>query len=206
MQSRRQLLTGLGTAALGLLAGSSVARTTSPVAASGADQGPFPNGKLTGHDGKTYKFYDDLIRGKVVSINMMYAVCSGICPVATANLLQVQKALGAKVGKDIHMYSITLLPEHDTRAVLNEYVKAHGVQPGWTFLTGAKADVELLRRKLGFAFLDPVADADKSQHTGMVRIGNEPLNRWSMAPALGKPKSIAQSILSIEGKGVRLPA
>lgn len=137
---------------------------------------------------------------------MMYAVCSGICPVATANLLQVQKALGAKVGKDVHMCSITLLPENDSRAVLNEYAKAHGIQPGWLFLTGAKADIELLCRKLGFAFLDPVADADKSQHTGMVRIGNEPLNRWSMTPTLGKPMTIAQSILSIEGKGTRLAA
>jgi protein SCO1 len=206
MQSRRQLITGLGGAALGLLAAGSGARPAPQAESAVQYKNGFPNVTLIGHDGKSYKFYDDLIRGKVVSINMMYAVCSGICPVATANLAQTQKLLGKRVGKELFMYSITLLPEHDTRAVLNEYAKAHGVQPGWLFLTGAKGDVELLRRKLGFSFLDPAADADRSQHTGMVRIGNEPLNRWGMAPALGKPATIAQALLSIEGKGIRLPA
>ena len=32
----------------------------------------------------------------------------------------------------------------------------------------------------------------------MVRIGNEALDRWSMAPALAEPENIAQAILSIQ--------
>ena len=74
----------------------------------------FPNVTLTTHEGKKVRFYDDLIKDKIVLINFMYVKCEGICPGTTANLLKVQKMLGDRVGRDIFMYSITLKPEEDT--------------------------------------------------------------------------------------------
>lgn len=41
-------------------------------------EGYFPNTELTTHDGRTVRFYDDLIVGKVVLINFMYTQCTGI--------------------------------------------------------------------------------------------------------------------------------
>jgi protein SCO1/2 len=35
----------------------------------------FPNVLLKTHDGRTVRFYDDLIKGKVVAINFMYVKC-----------------------------------------------------------------------------------------------------------------------------------
>ena len=61
----------------------------------------FPNVTLTTHDGKKVKFYDDLLKDKIVIINFMYVKCDGKCPGTTANLVQVQKLLGDRVGKDI---------------------------------------------------------------------------------------------------------
>jgi protein SCO1/2 len=74
----------------------------------------FPNVTLTTHEGKKVKFYDDLLKDKIVIINFMYVKCEGICPGTTANLVKVQKLLGDRIGKDIFMYSITLKPEEDT--------------------------------------------------------------------------------------------
>lgn len=37
----------------------------------------FPNVELQTHEGETVRFYDDLIRGKVVAINFMYTSCKG---------------------------------------------------------------------------------------------------------------------------------
>jgi len=34
-----------------------------------------PNVVLETHEGKTVRFYDDLIKGKIVAINFMYATC-----------------------------------------------------------------------------------------------------------------------------------
>jgi protein SCO1/2 len=154
----------------------------------------FPNVELTTHEGKKVKFYDDLVKGKIVLINFMYVKCEGICPGTTANLLKVQKMLGDRVGKDIFMYSITLKPEEDTPAALNRYAKAYKVGPGWQFLTGAPADVELLRRKLGFIDRDPARDAVKSNHIGMLRYGNEPNTLWAGCPGLLAPNKIVKEI------------
>src|SRR3954452_10233507 len=74
----------------------------------------FPNFELTTHEGKKVRFYDDLIKDKIVVINFMYAQCEGICVPVTQNLKRVQNLLGKRVGRDIFMYSITLKPDEDT--------------------------------------------------------------------------------------------
>jgi protein SCO1 len=155
-----------------------------------------PNVELTTQDGKKVRFYDDLVRNKVVTINFMYAHCEGICPTMTANLVRVQKILHDRIGHDIFMYSITLKPEEDTPQALKEYADVHGAGPGWLFLTGKPADIELLRRSLGFSSIDPEEDANKSTHTGMLRIGNEPMLRWSACPSQTRAQWIATSILA----------
>src|SRR5215813_10354945 len=88
----------------------------------------FPNVVLTTHEGKKVRFYDDLIKDKIVTINFMYATCEGVCPGITANLVEVQELLGKRVGRDIFMYSITLKPEQDTPKVLKNYVKMHRIK------------------------------------------------------------------------------
>lgn len=154
----------------------------------------FPNVTLTTHEGKKVKFYDDLIKDKIVLINFMYARCDGKCPGTTANLVKVQKLLGDRVGKDIFMYSITLKPEEDTPRKLAAYAKSYKVGPGWQFLTGDPKDIELLRRKLGFFDRDPVRDADKSNHIGMLRWGNEPHTLWTACPGSLAPSKIVKEI------------
>lgn len=156
----------------------------------------FPNSELVTHEGKKVRFYDDLIKGKVVVINFMYAHCENICPAVMANLTRVQKQLGDRVGRDISMYSITLKPDEDTPQVLEAHAKALGVRPGWLLLTGRPLDIELLRRRLGFTYDDPLEDADKSNHIGMVRYGNEPAVRWAMCPGQAPANWIASAILA----------
>lgn len=158
----------------------------------------FPNVTLTTHEGKKVKFYDDLMKDKIVLINFMYVRCEGSCPGTTANLVKVQQLLGDRVGKDIFMYSITLKPEEDTPQVLAEYAKAYKVKPGWQFLTGNPKDIELLRQKLGFIDRDPVRDANKSNHIGMLRWGNEPHTLWAGCPASLAPAKIVKEIALVD--------
>lgn len=160
--------------------------------------GYFPNVKLRTHEGKEVRFYDDLVKGKIVAINMFYANCTGVCIPTMANLKQAQKLLGDRVGRDIFFYSISIRPEEDSLKALVEYAERMGVGRGWQLLTGSQKDIDLIRRKLGFVDVLPEVDADKSQHTGMVRYGNEPLERWGACPGAGKPEFIAQSILWVD--------
>ena len=192
--SKRDWLKWMGSAALApVLTASAPALAAKP----GPRAGYFPNTIVQTHDGKKLRFYDDVVRGKVVVFNMMYSVCTGICPGNTANLLQVQQALGDRLGKDIFMVSMTLQPAFDTPKALNDYAKSYGIKPGWTFLTGDPKEMDVIRRKLGFFNDDPRIDSDLANHTGMVRIGNETLDRWFMMPALSSPQLMARSILQM---------
>src|SRR5260221_9633098 len=177
---RRDLFLG---GALALVAPGGLCVGSTSRSAAGPRVGYFPNVALRTHEDKTVRFYDDLIAGKFVVINFMYTGCGEICPGMTANLVEVQRLLGERIGRDIFMYSITLQPELDTPAILRGYAETFGVQPGWLFLTGARDDVELLRRKLGFVDPDPLVDRDLGQHIGIVKFCIEKLDRGPGSPA-----------------------
>ncbi|RMG66462.1 MAG: hypothetical protein D6722_14970, partial [Bacteroidetes bacterium] len=51
----------------------------------------FPNIPLVTHEGKTVRFFDDLIKDKVVMINFIFTRCPDACPLETARLREVQK-------------------------------------------------------------------------------------------------------------------
>jgi protein SCO1/2 len=149
---------------------------------------PIPNVELVTQEGQAVRFYDDLVRDRVVVVQFFFVHCDGVCPVSTGRMLELQEALGPRLGRDVSFLSITLDPERDTPPVLAEHARAIGARPGWTFLTGSKADVEALRRRLGVFDLDPAIDADKNQHAGVLVLGNDRKQRWTMKPAtLSKP-------------------
>jgi len=154
----------------------------------------FPNLILTDQNGRKLKFYDDLVKDKIVIFNMFYAQCEGICSPITRNLVRVQKLLGNRVGKDIFMYSFTLKPKEDNVAALKHYAHMHKVKPGWLFLTGSVEDMETIRRKLGYVDPDPEVDKDKSNHIGVVKYGNEPLEFWGGCPGMLSPEGIAEAV------------
>jgi protein SCO1 len=200
--SRRTMLGAIGAAPLagGLLleASGQVSDPNGNSSREAIRQRYFPNLTLTTHEGRKVRFYDDLLKDKIVVINMMYAKCDGICMPITMNLRRVQKMLGSRVGRDIFFYSLTLKPEEDSPAALKAYAQMHNVGPGWHFLTGVPAELELLRRKLGFTNPDPKLDADKSQHIGMVRYGNERLQLWAACPGMANADWIRESISFVD--------
>lgn len=140
----------------------------------GADY--FPNVPLVTHEGKTVRFFDDMIKDKVVVINFIYTSCTDACPGETAKLVQLQRILGDRVGQDVFMYSITIDPKHDTPKVLKEYKEKFKVAPGWLFLTGQEADITLLRRKLGL-YRTAVEEGTRDHSLSLI-IGNQKTGQW----------------------------
>lgn len=135
----------------------------------------FPNVELVTQDGKRLRFYDDVIKGKVVAINFIYTNCSDLCPLDTAALRRVQKLVGNSMGREIFFYSISVDPKHDTPAVLKKYRQAFGIGPGWTFLTGRPQDIALIQHKLG---ITPAEAGKLSAHDTRFVMGNEAIARW----------------------------
>ena len=157
--NRRRFFIGAGAAALAPFA-LAVPGNAGELPQDGVDW--FTNVPVQTQDGRTLRFYDDVMKGKILVINFFFTDCDNLCPIATDNLVRVQELLGDRVGKDIRFVSISLQPEHDTPEVMAEYAKKHGVGPGWLFLTGKRDDIELLRHRLGFWDISPEVDADAS--------------------------------------------
>ena len=168
--------------------------TPSPAASTGGRRN-FPNVELDTHDERKLRFYDDLMKTKIDMVNFFYTQCDGICIPVTSNLRKVQDLFGDRVGRDVFMYSFSLKAKEDSPEALRAYMKSHKVGPGWTFLTGDPDDLESMRRHLGFTDPDPARDADTTNHTGMVRYGNEGLSLWAAFPGMSEAEAIAKSIL-----------
>ena len=158
----------------------------------------FPNILLYTQDSRPVRFYDDLIENKTVIIDFMWASCDDDCPVKTVNLVKVHKLLRQRVGRDILMLSISLEGKDDTPEDLQRYIKRYGgPRSGWLYLTGDYDDIEALRYSLGVYDLDPVIDADRESHAGIITFGNDRMNRWAALPALMSSRGIARTISRI---------
>jgi protein SCO1/2 len=152
----------------------------------------FPNVTLTTQDGASVHFYDDLIKGKIVAINLIYTTCKYACPLETARLAQVQTVLGDRMGRDVFFYSITIDPEHDTPTVLKAYAEKFHAGPGWLFLTGSRADIDLISKKIGL--YAPPNPSDPDGHVPSLLVGNEVTGQWMRNSGLDNPKFLARTI------------
>lgn len=151
----------------------------------------FPNHVLVTQDNKPVRFYDDLMKNKIVLINFMFTTCKGVCSPMTANLAKVQQQLGERLGKDVVMLSFSVDPETDTPAVLKKYADSFKARPGWYFLTGKKENLDWVLYKLGGYV------TDKNEHNLKLIVGNEATGEWQKMHAMANPTEIANAVLKL---------
>lgn len=164
-------------------------------AVSAAGQSPaqkyFTDVVLVNQHGEKMRFYSDLLRGKVVIINSFFGTCQSSCLPLNRNLEKVQETLEDRMGKDIHIVSISVDPAVDTPARLMEYAKKLHARPGWFFLTGSKQDVEFALKKIG-QFV-----SDKQDHLNIFIIGNERTGLWKKAFGLASSDELVKVVESV---------
>jgi protein SCO1/2 len=100
----------------------------------------------------------------------------------------------------VTLLTLSLDPENDTPEAMRRYIAAHRGRPGWTWLTGRRDDIEAIRRFVGFTDRDPKIDADRTQHTALVLLGNDRSGRWSSVPALVPAKQIVDALSRVGGE------
>lgn len=164
----------------------------------------FPNIDLIDQNGRTLKFYDDLVKDKVIIVNYFYTRCKGSCPGTTCCLKRLRDEFKREFGDKLHIISLTLNPEEDSPETLREYMQSHGIEDDpelcdWTFATGTWEDLDQLRRALGLYERDPVIDADRTQHASILTFGNDRTNRWAALPVGSTFDDVKQTIVRIAG-------
>jgi protein SCO1/2 len=157
-------------------------------------EGYMPNLPVVTQDGKTLRFYDDVIKGKIVVINFIYTNCPDICGLTTARLSQVEEKLGYTVGRDIFFVSLTVDPENDTPAKLKEYADAFHAGPGWLFLTGKPEDIRAINFKLG------ERSKDLREHRQEVVLGNDAIGLWARNSVLGDLERFVMDVRGMDPK------
>ncbi len=140
-------------------------------------------------DGRKLNFYSDLIKGKTVAINFIFTTCTTICPPLTATFRKVQQELGERVGRDVHLISISVDPATDVPERLKTFSARFKAGPGWTFVTGDKQEINHLLKALGASV------ADKNDHTPMVLVGNQSANYWTRAYGLAPARKLVKVII-----------
>lgn len=128
-----------------------------------------------------------------MAINFIFTSCTDSCPLETARLLQVQKVLGDRVGKDVFLYSISIDPETDTPEILKKYTEKFRIGPGWQFLTGNKDDITALRKSLGL-FIDGIDNGRNKDHNLSLIIGNQSTGRWMKSSPMENPYILADRL------------
>ncbi|MGH9194582.1 MAG: SCO family protein [Acidimicrobiia bacterium] len=99
-------------------------------------------------DGRSLFFYTDLVRGKVVAINFIYTTCRISCSAQGRTFSNLQTLLGDRLGNNVYLISVTTDPEMDTPARLRTWGEQFGRRPGWTLVTGTRANIHTLLRGL----------------------------------------------------------
>jgi protein SCO1/2 len=92
-----------------------------------------PPFSLTERSGKTITNNDLL--GKIWVADFIFTTCPSSCPLVTANMVKLQKAVAAD--PQVQLVTFTVDPQDDTPPVLAAYAKSYGADPNrWWFLTG----------------------------------------------------------------------
>jgi protein SCO1/2 len=149
-----------------------------------------PDVAVINQDGKPVKFYSDLIQGKVVMMNFIFTSCTTICPPMGATFGNVQKLLGDRAGRDVHLVSVSVDPANDTPERMKAWGQKFNAGPGWTLVTGDRETITQLLKALG------VYNANINDHTPLVLAGTD--GKWTRAYGLAPPSKLVQLIDGIE--------
>jgi protein SCO1/2 len=166
-------------------------------------EGYIPNLQVKTQDGKIVRFYDDLIKGKIVIISFIYTSCTDICPLTTARLSQLEDRLGDAVGRDIFMISMTVDPNRDTPEKMKEFSSAFQTGPGWTFVTGDLETIRAINYKFG------ERSEILSEHRNQIVLGNDVTGEWQRDSAFSDLNRLDMTVRSLDPKWrdqVRPPA
>lgn len=173
-------------------AAADVASRATPVSLPAGSRGSayFTNLPLLTQD-RPVRFYDDLIRDRVVLIHSFFANCRDICSPLSFNLAQAQRLLAEQVQTPVQIVSISTDPLADVPDVLQAYARRHGAGPGWAFVTGKKENVDWVLHKLG------LYPETKEAHTAVLWIGNDRTGTWLKLHAMAPPEAIVQAVRKV---------
>ncbi|WP_207063469.1 SCO family protein [Motiliproteus sp. SC1-56] len=147
---------------------------------------------LVDQEGRALSFAREAVGDKLIALNIFYSTCTTVCPVTSAIFAELQDRLGARLGEEVHLISVTVDPTTDTPARLKAYAGKHGAKPGWLWLTGQKRAVEQVLEGLGL-YTDVYTD-----HPSAVLVGDPLTDEWHRFWGFPGPEQIDAQLHRLE--------
>jgi protein SCO1/2 len=151
-----------------------------------------PDITLIDQDAQLVKL-QDLVEGRdVVMVDFIFGTCTTICPILSAGFSNLQRRMGSGPGGPT-LISFSIDPEHDSPEIMAKYLKRYRAQPGWSFLTGDRDDIDLVMH----AFDAYVPDKMSHQPVTFIK-GTEP-NQWLKIDGLVSTADLTAELEKIRG-------
>lgn len=183
MTNRRKILTGA------LSVDASDHKAMNPIHATSENRGAVPDVGVITHTGKPAKLYSDLIDGRVVTINFMSIKREAAFPVS-ARLAEMAALLGDRLGRDVHMISITTDSDHDTVERLSAFHREMGGHAGWTFVHTPLHSAQMVAHR----FYRHGRDVALNGRLDIIQYGNAKAGLWGAFPWDIKPHDAADRV------------
>lgn len=212
---RRRLLCGAGLAMLGGAAwGARPLAATQPATAAQdaaarvsqhfpfgtvAPARPLPDWRLLTHTGHTQGL-NQLCKGKITAIQLIYTHCSAICPIQGALFAQAQKLAAAKGLRQVQFLSLSVDPLSDTAQVLARWLRAFDPGPDWLAAAPTVKDVQALQALLtqGGEALGDSIDAHPGQ-VYFIHRNSALVHRSPSLPTAAHVVSVMQDLARVGG-------
>jgi cytochrome oxidase Cu insertion factor (SCO1/SenC/PrrC family) len=197
MPGKHVILAAALLAALPAGAAQKAGKPASDAEAEGKARAYFTDTVLLNQHGKKVRFYSDVLKGHVVTINFMFTKCNDACPLLTQKMRQVKDGLGDLFGKPVRFVSVSVDPANDTPEAMRKFAeKNQAVHPEWIFLTGKKADLDVVMKKLG-EFSETVEG-----HSTAFLAGNTMTRHWTKIRPDSPPQAIVEHVRRLAGEGL----
>ena len=154
----------------------------------------FADVALLDQDGKVVNLEKDLVSNKIVVMGFIYTRCTTGCPVLSSIMGKVQKRLGARVGTEVQLVSISIDPQRDDPERLNDYARAFQQGPGWSWLTGSPQSVDATLKGLG------AYSGDFQNHSPLILVGDGNSRFWTRYYGFTDPTELARAVEKLSGE------
>jgi cytochrome oxidase Cu insertion factor (SCO1/SenC/PrrC family) len=156
----------------------------------------FPDLVVLDQEGHKLRFYNDLIKDKIIVLSFFATGCDSICPSAMGTFAKLQEKFGRSLGDNVVLIAISTEPASDTPARLKEYAVHYGAKAGWVFVTGEKETIEKIR--LAFNLLASNRASDLKDHNHKIIVGSEKQGNWTYVHSLSSADHLARIISVIK--------
>jgi protein SCO1/2 len=154
----------------------------------------FADVTLLDQNGKVVSLEKDLVSNKIVVMGFIYTNCTTVCPVVSSIMGRVQKHLGARVGTEVQLVSISIDPQRDDPQRLNDYARTFQNGPGWSWLTGSPQSVDATLKGLG------AYSGGFENHSPMILVGDGNNRSWTRYYGLTEPTELARAVERLRGE------